>query len=185
MFVQDFFQLTIGGLSAGAIYALTAIGFVLLWQTSATINFAQGEFVTLPAFVILFFSGILGFPFPLAVLAAIALSALVLGLAVKRFLIDPLLDRGVLPIVIATLALSLLIRYSLQQFWTPLALPFPGIFPRQPPDPRACGVVGRPGEPRDRVLGHPLSAPVPPANADRRGHAGRGPEPPPGDHGRH
>jgi len=132
MFLQDFLQLTIGGLSAGAIYALTAIGFVLLWQTSATINFAQGEFVTLPAFAILFFSGILGFPFPLAVLAAVALSALVLGLAVKRLLIDRLLDRGVLPIVIATLALSLLIRYSLQQFWTPLALPFPGIFPRQP-----------------------------------------------------
>jgi branched-chain amino acid transport system permease protein len=132
MFVQDFLQLTIGGLSSGAIYALTAIGFVLLWQTSATINFAQGEFVTLPAFAILFFSGILGFPFPLAVVAALALSALVLGVAVKRFLIDRLLDRGVLPIVIATLALGLLIRYSLQQFWTPLALPFPGIFTRQP-----------------------------------------------------
>ncbi len=139
MFVQDFLQLTIGGLSAGAIYALTAIGFVLLWQTSATINFAQGEFVTLPAFAILFFSGILGFPFPLAVLAAVALSALVLGVAVKRFLIDPLLDRGVLPIVIATLALGLLIRHSLQQFWTPLALPFPGIFPRQPV--RIFGIV--------------------------------------------
>jgi branched-chain amino acid transport system permease protein len=132
MFLQDFLQITIAGLAAGAIYALAAIGFVLLWQTSATINFAQGEFVTLPAFAIVFFSAVLGLPLPLAVLAALGLSALVLGLAVKRLLIDRLLDRGVLPLVIATLALGLLIRYALQQFWTPLALPFPGIFSRRP-----------------------------------------------------
>lgn len=132
MFLQDFLQLTTAGVAAGAIYALTAIGFVLLWQTSATINFAQGEFVTLPAFAIVFFSAILGLPFPLAVLAALALSAILLGLGVKRLLIDRLLDRGVLPVVIATLALGLLIRYSLQQFWTPLALPFPALFAREP-----------------------------------------------------
>jgi branched-chain amino acid transport system permease protein len=132
VFLQDFLQLTTAGVAAGAIYALTAIGFVLLWQTSATINFAQGEFVTLPAFAIVFFSAILGLPFPLAVLAALALSAILLGLGVKRLLIDRLLDRGVLPVVIATLALGLLIRYSLQQFWTPLALPFPALFAREP-----------------------------------------------------
>lgn len=130
--LQDFLQLTTAGLAAGAIYALAAIGFVLLWQTSATINFAQGEFVTLPAFALVFFSATLGLPFPLAVLSALGLSALLLGLAVKRVLIDRLLDRGVLPIVIATLALGLLIRYSLQQFWTPLALPFPALFSREP-----------------------------------------------------
>jgi len=132
MFLQDFLQLTIAGLAAGAIYALAAIGFVLLWQTSATINFAQGEFVTLPAFAVVFFSAVLGLPFPLAVLAALVVSAGLLGLAVKRLLIDRLLDRGVLAIVIATLALGLFIRYSLQQLWTPLALPFPDLFSRAP-----------------------------------------------------
>ena len=132
MLLQDFLQLTIAGLAAGAIYALAAIGFVLLWQTSATINFAQGEFVTLPAFGVVFFSTVIGLPFPLAVLAALAVSAGLLGLVVKRLLIDPLLDRGVLPVVIATLALGLFIRYSLQQFWTPLALPFPDLFSRAP-----------------------------------------------------
>ncbi len=40
-------------LATGAIYALIAVGFTLLWQTSQTINFAQGEFVMLPAFFIL------------------------------------------------------------------------------------------------------------------------------------
>ena len=48
--MTDFLQLLIAGLATGAIYALAAIGFTLLWQTSQTINFAQGEFVMLPAF---------------------------------------------------------------------------------------------------------------------------------------
>src|SRR5262249_57168223 len=47
-------------------------------------------------------------------------------------LITRLLKMGVLPLVIATIGLSLLIRYSLQQFWTPLALPFPAVFSRDP-----------------------------------------------------
>ena len=46
-------QLLVAGLATGAIYALVAIGFTLLWQTSQTINFAQGEFVMLPAFFML------------------------------------------------------------------------------------------------------------------------------------
>jgi len=45
--VTDLIQLCLAGVSIGAIYAMAAIGFVLLWQTSNTINFAQGEFVVL------------------------------------------------------------------------------------------------------------------------------------------
>ena len=51
--MANFLQLVIAGLATGAIYALVAIGFTLLWQTSQTINFAQGEFVMLPAFFVL------------------------------------------------------------------------------------------------------------------------------------
>jgi branched-chain amino acid transport system permease protein len=48
-----FIQLFVSGLATGAIYALVAVGFMLLWQTSQTINFAQGEFVMIPAFFVL------------------------------------------------------------------------------------------------------------------------------------
>jgi len=130
--VGDFVQLTIAGVSIGAIYAMTAIGFVLLWQTSNTINFAQGEFVVLPAFAMVLFFVILRFPFVAAVLATVIVSTLLLGIGVKELLVTRLLKMGVLPLVIATIGLSLLIRYSLQQFWTPLALPFPAIFSREP-----------------------------------------------------
>ena len=53
-----FSQLLIAGIATGAIYALIAVGFALLWQTSETINFAQGEFVMVPGFIIL---GIMSF----------------------------------------------------------------------------------------------------------------------------
>jgi len=130
--VGDFVQLSIAGVSIGAIYAMAAIGFVLLWQTSNTINFAQGEFVVLPAFAMVLFFVILRFPFVAAVLATVIVSTLLLGVGVKELLVTRLLKMGVLPLVIATIGLSLLIRYSLQQFWTPLALPFPAIFSREP-----------------------------------------------------
>ena len=51
--MSDFLQLVVSGTATGAIYALAALGFTLLWQASGTINFAQGEFVMLPAFVML------------------------------------------------------------------------------------------------------------------------------------
>lgn len=128
--MTDVLQLFIAGISIGSIYAMVAIGFVLLWQTSSTINFAQGEFVTLPAFLMVLFWTVLKLPFALALVCTVIVSALLLGVVVKQAMVDPLIHLGVLPLVIATLGLSMLIRYSLQQFWTPLALPFPPIFSR-------------------------------------------------------
>ena len=130
--MTDFVQLLVAGISIGSIYAMTAIGFVLLWQTSNTINFAQGEFVVLPAFTMVLFLVVFRLPFAAAMLATVLVSTLLLGFLVKKVLVARLLQTGVLPLVIATIGLSLLIRYSLQQFWTPLALPFPAIFSRDP-----------------------------------------------------
>jgi branched-chain amino acid transport system permease protein len=130
--MTDLVQLLVAGIAIGSIYAMVAIGFVLLWQTSGTINFAQGEFVVLPAFAMVLFWVLFRLPFVAALLATVLVSALLLGVVVKKVLIERLLAMGVLPIVIATIGLSLLIRYSLQQFWTPLALPFPPLFSREP-----------------------------------------------------
>jgi branched-chain amino acid transport system permease protein len=130
--VTDFLQLLAAGVSIGSIYAMTAIGFVLLWQTSNTINFAQGEFVVLPAFAMVLFWVVLRLPFAAALLATVLVSTFLLGFGVRKVLVTRLLQAGVLPLVIATLGLSLFIRYSLQQFWTPLALPFPALFSRVP-----------------------------------------------------
>jgi branched-chain amino acid transport system permease protein len=128
--LADLVQLLVAGVSIGAIYSMIALGFVLLWQTSNTINFAQGEFVVLPAFVMVFFHLILEWPFLPAFIATIVVSSFLLGWVVRKVLITRLLEQGLLPLIIATIGLALFIRYSLQVFWTPLGLYFPPVFPR-------------------------------------------------------
>ncbi|WP_315700901.1 MULTISPECIES: branched-chain amino acid ABC transporter permease [unclassified Bradyrhizobium] len=126
--MSNLLDLIVAGLATGAIYALIAVGFTLLWQTSQTINFAQGEFVMLPAFLMLAVMH-LGAPFWLAVLVGILLSALLLGLAFKMLLVDPMLRHGVLPLAIATMALAIGIKEAVKQFFSAEASPFPSIVP--------------------------------------------------------
>jgi branched-chain amino acid transport system permease protein len=122
-------QLVIGGLATGAIYALVATGFALVWQTSQTINFAQGEFVMLPAFAILFFLNVADAPLWLAFLLACLVAMLVLGWGFKAAVVDPLLKHGVIPLVIATLGLSIGIKSAVKAGYSAEAQPFPSLFP--------------------------------------------------------
>src|SRR5262245_25138758 len=126
--MADILQLLIAGLATGAIYALVAIGFTLLWQTSQTINFAQGEFVMLPAFFMLIALNV-GAPFWLAILFGLIVSLAVLGAAFKQLLVDPMLRHGVLPLAIATMALSILMKDSVKEFYSAEAQAFPSIVP--------------------------------------------------------
>src|SRR6516162_2622508 len=121
-------QLLVSCLATGAIYALIAVGFTLLWQTSQTINFAQGEFVMLPAFFILAAMD-LGAPFWLSAAIGIALSLLVLGALFKLIVVDPVLKHGVLPLVISTIALSLFLKEGVKDFYSSQAQPFPALVP--------------------------------------------------------
>jgi branched-chain amino acid transport system permease protein len=118
-------QLLVSGLASGAIYALVAIGFTLLWQTSQTINFAQGEFVMLPAFFVLAAMRFLDFGFWPAAVFGLVLSLLVLGLLFKRLLVDPLLRHGVLPLVIATIGLAILFKETVKNYYSGEGQRFP------------------------------------------------------------
>ena len=122
--MASFIQLLVSGLATGAIYALIAVGFTLLWQTSQTINFAQGEFVMLPAFFILVAMNY-GAPFWLACLVGIAVSIVVLGIAFKYIVVDPMLKHGVLPLVISSIALALFLKEAVKDFYSSQAQPFP------------------------------------------------------------
>jgi len=127
--MTDFLQLLISGLATGAIYALAAIGFTLLWQTSQTINFAQGEFVMVPAFLALIAMKTLGLPVLAALAVAVLASMLLLGLVFRYVVVGPLLGRGVLPLVISTLALSVLLKESVKDFFSAEAQTFPTLLP--------------------------------------------------------
>ena len=125
----DWLQLLVSGTATGAIYALAALGFTLLWQASGTINFAQGEFVMVPAFVMLFFMIALGAPLWLAFLLTCVVAMLLLGAGFKYALVNPLIRHGVIPLVIATLGLSIGIKQLVKAGYDAQAHPFPSPFP--------------------------------------------------------
>jgi branched-chain amino acid transport system permease protein len=125
--MTDFLQLLFSGMATGSIYALAALGFTLLWQASGTINFAQGEFVMLPAFMMLAFAAI-GAPLPLAFVLTCAVAVIVLGWAFKRGVVDPLFKFGLMPIVVATIGLSIAMRNGIRAGYSAEAHPFPGLF---------------------------------------------------------
>jgi len=127
--MADLLQLIISGIATGAIYALAALGFTLLWQASNTINFAQGEFVMIPAFLMLFFITTAGLPLWAAFLLTCIVAMLLLGLTFKRVIVDPLIRHGVIPLVIATLGLSIGVKQLVKAGVTAQALPFPNPFP--------------------------------------------------------
>jgi branched-chain amino acid transport system permease protein len=125
--MTDFFQLVFSGMATGSIYALAALGFTLLWQASGTINFAQGEFVMLPAFAMLGFAAY-GAPLPVAFLLTIVLAVAVLGYAFKRGIVDPLIRFGMMPIVVATIGLSIAMRNGVRAGVSAEAHPFASLF---------------------------------------------------------
>jgi branched-chain amino acid transport system permease protein len=125
--MTTFLQLLISGTATGAIYALAALGFTLLWQASGTINFAQGEFVMLPAFVMIAF-GTLGAPLPLAFVLTCVVAVVVLGWAFKRGIADPLLKYGLMPVVVATIGLAIAARNGVRAGYSAEAHPFPSLF---------------------------------------------------------
>ena len=126
--MSDFFLLVFSGIATGSIYALAALGFTLLWQASGTINFAQGEFVMLPAFMMLAFLS-LGAPLPIAFALTCVVAVFVLGWAFKRGIADPLLKFGLMPIVVATIGLSIAASNGIRAGYSAEAHPFPTLFP--------------------------------------------------------
>lgn len=126
--MTDFIQLLFSGMATGCIYALAALGFTLLWQASGTINFAQGEFVMLPAFmmVMMLHSGL---PLWLAFAASCVLSVFIQGWLFKRGLVDPLFKYGMMPIVVASIGLSIAMRNLVRAGYSAEPQPFPQVFP--------------------------------------------------------
>ncbi|MDE2094562.1 MAG: branched-chain amino acid ABC transporter permease [Burkholderiales bacterium] len=125
--MSDFIQLLLSGMATGGIYALAALGFTLLWQASGTINFAQGEFVMLPAFGMLAFMHF-GLPLAVSFVLTCVVAVAVLGWGFKRGIADPLLRFGMMPIVVATLGLSIALKNGVRAGYSAEAQPFPGMF---------------------------------------------------------
>ncbi|HBM60139.1 branched-chain amino acid ABC transporter permease [Salipiger marinus] len=105
-------QFVFSGLTVGAVYALVALGFTIIYNASDVVNFAQGEFVMLGGMITVFtFEA--GLPLPLAALAAILLTA-ALGVALNKLAIEPARGAPVVSLIIITIGASILIRGASQ-----------------------------------------------------------------------
>ena len=183
--MSNLFHLLVAGLATGAIYALVAIGFTLLWQTSQTINFAQGEFVMLPAFFMLAAMharrAVLGRDRARHRCSRCSL----LGVAFKQLLVDPMMRHGVLPLAIATMALAIVIKEAVKEFFSAEAQPFPSLAPtamsRSSASPSRC----RAWRPRPSPSSPSSACSFPQPHAHRPPDAGDGAEPDRRAHPRH
>ena len=102
-------QLMISGIAQGCIYGLIALGFVLIYKATETVSFAQGELMMLGAFSGLAGMSLLGFPYWLSVLCAIAAMAL-FGVVLERMVIRPILGQPAFSIVMLTIGIGYVAR---------------------------------------------------------------------------
>lgn len=109
-------QYLVSGLTVGATYGLTGLGFTIIFNTTGIINLAQGEFVMLGGMLSVFYLTALKLPLFAAILLA-ALTTTLVGAAIERFTIRPVKDASVIQLVIITIGLSILIRGVAMLLW--------------------------------------------------------------------
>ena len=108
-------QLALSGLSVGSIYAIIALALAIPYKASRVLNFAQGELVTLGAYIGLVLTSY-GLPYAAMVPATLIVAA-VFGLALERLFIRPIIGAPEFTLVIATFAIGLIIRALIRIHW--------------------------------------------------------------------
>jgi branched-chain amino acid transport system permease protein len=110
--MAEFLQFAFSGLTVGAVYALVALGFTLIYNASDVVNFAQGEFVMLGGMTTVFLT-LAGVPLPLAALIAVV-AAVAVGLSLHRFAIEPARDANAVVLIMITIGASIFLRGAAQ-----------------------------------------------------------------------
>lgn len=106
--MSELMQFLLSGVTVGAVYALVALGFTIIYNASDVVNFAQGEFVMLGGMITVFAFGA-GVPLPLAALCAILVTAAI-GVALNKLAIEPARGAPVVSLIIITIGASIFIR---------------------------------------------------------------------------
>ncbi len=128
--LAELLQYIFSGLTNGAIYALIGLGFSIIFNATAIINFAQGEFVMLGALVVIAFSA-LGLSLPLALVLAVA-AVTVMGLAFERLAIRPARDATAISLIIITVGGGVLIKGLAMLLWGKDAYTLPPFSGQEP-----------------------------------------------------
>lgn len=115
-------QVLFSGLALGSIYALVALGFVLIIRATNVVNFAQGDFAMLGAYAMVTFFTLLHLPYWLALILALVAMA-VIGMIFNYGVYYPLRNRSFLPVLISTLGASIFLQNSVLAIYGPQPKP--------------------------------------------------------------
>lgn len=128
MNLNTFFQLLIGGLSIGALYALPALGITLIWNAAGVFNFANGDFVMIASFLTYTLNATLNIPFIIAFILVIIFMYF-FGIATEKIIVGTLMKQGKVSTksLVCFIALSLFLRNVARFIWgtTPVTIKNP------------------------------------------------------------
>ena len=127
--MDTFIQLTILGLANGAILALAALGFVIIFKATGVINFAQGFFLLVGAYVVWSMVVQVGLHWTLAVAVALIV-AVAIGLTTERFVLRPLVGENVISVIMVTIGLASILEGGVQFIWGTEPQRMPPFIPR-------------------------------------------------------
>ncbi|PIW21685.1 MAG: branched-chain amino acid ABC transporter permease, partial [Candidatus Aquicultor secundus] len=113
---DQFMQYLISGITSGSIYALIALGFTLIYNSTQLINFAQGEFVMLGGLITVSLYTAAGLPLVLAIIIAIAIVTAI-GVIFERLAIRPLRNSSIITLIIVTVGASILFKNVAMILW--------------------------------------------------------------------
>lgn len=126
--MDRFIQLTLSGIANGAIFALVALGFVLIYKSSDVINFAQGELLLIGAYLTYAMVEQFGLWWPIGVVVAVVLAAVV-GVLIEQLVLRPLIGEPVISVIMVTIGLSSLLRAIVGAIWGVTPRPAPQFLP--------------------------------------------------------
>ena len=129
--MNTFLNLTVYGLSDGAILALAALGFVLIYKATGVINFAQGELLLIGAYTLYAAFVVFRLPMVAAVLVGVVFSV-VLGVVIERLILRPLVGESAISVIMVTIGLAALLRAVVQLIFGTRPVPQPALLPRDP-----------------------------------------------------
>ena len=129
--MNTFLNLTVYGLSDGAILALAALGFVLIYKATGVINFAQGEFLLIGAYTL--YSAFVVFRLPIGVAVVVGVAvAILMGVLIERLVLRPLIGENAISVIMVTIGLAALLRAVVQLIFGTRAVAQPPLLPRAP-----------------------------------------------------
>lgn len=128
--MDELLQFTITGITVGMVYALIALGFVLVWKSSGVANLALGQLVLISSWFTYSMLVQLGLPAWLGLILVI-LFALVLGWIIERFILRPLIAQPILSLITVTLGIAFFFEGLVSFIWPKSVAALPHIFPQQ------------------------------------------------------